>query len=191
MVEAVKQVNLDVNNPTHTLFLHPSDNLNNVLVSELLNGENYAHWRQAMEIAFISKNKLGFVLGTCIKPAPDSPMAVLADHWDRCDKMVISWLINLVTKDIGQSGLFSATARDVWLQLEKRFGEADGTRIFRILRDLYVVSQNNLSIADYFTHIKKMWDDYNSMVTIPHCGCGIECASLIAAQKMIQDQHLM
>jgi len=100
-------------------------------------------------------------------------------------------LINSVTKGIGQSVLFSATARDVWLQLEKRFGEADGTRIFRILRDLYVVSQNNLSIADYFTHIKKMWDDYNSMVTIPHCGCGIKCASRIAAQQMIQDQHLM
>jgi len=90
IAKVVKQVNLDVNNPTHTLFLHPSDNPNNVLVSKLLNGENYGHWRQAMEIALISKNKLGFVLGTCTKPAPDSLMTVLADHWDRCDKMVIS-----------------------------------------------------------------------------------------------------
>jgi len=96
-----------------------------------------------------------------------------------------------VTKDIGQSILFSATARDAWLQLEQRFGEADGTRIFRVLRDLYVVSQNNLSVADYFTQIKKMWDEYNSMITIPHCGCGLSCASLLAATKMIQDQQLM
>jgi len=92
------QVNLDVNNPTHTLLLHPSDNLNSVLVSELFNGENYGHWRKAVEIALISKNKLGFVLGTCTKPSPTSPMDALADHWDRCDKMVISWLINSVTK---------------------------------------------------------------------------------------------
>jgi len=56
------QVDLDVSNPTHTLFLHPSDNPNNILVSELLNGENYGHWRKAVEIALISKNKLGFVL---------------------------------------------------------------------------------------------------------------------------------
>jgi len=105
--------------------------------------------------------------------------------------MIISWLTNSVTKDIGQSVLFSATAKDVWLQLERRFGDAGGTRIFRVLRDLYVVSQNNLSVADYFTHIKKMWDDYNNMVTIPHCNCGITCASLIKAQKMIQDQQLM
>ena len=78
-------------------------------------------------------------------------MASLADHWDRCDKMVISWLINAVIKDIGQSILFSVIARDAWLQLEQRFGEADGTKVFRILRDLYVTSQNNLSVVDYFT----------------------------------------
>jgi len=185
------QAILDVNNPSHVLFLHPSDNPNNVLVTELLNGTNYGHWRKSMEIALISKNKLGFVLGTCTKPGPDSPMASLADHWDRCDKMVISWLINAVVKDIGQSILFSTSARDVWLQLEQRFGEANGTKIFRILRELYVVSQNNLSVADYFTQIKKMWDDYNSMITIPHCDCGINCANLKAATKMIKDQELM
>jgi len=54
--------------------------------------------------------------------------------------MVISWLINAVVKDIGHSILFSATAKDVWLQLKQRFGEADGTKIFRVLRDLCVVS---------------------------------------------------
>ena len=54
-----------------------------------------------MEIALISKNKLGFVLETCSKPILGSPMASLADKWDRCDKMVISWLINAVVKDIG------------------------------------------------------------------------------------------
>jgi len=80
MAEVVTQVNLDVNNPSHILFLHPSDNPSNELLSELLNRENYGHWRQAMEIALIFKNKLGFDLGTCTKLAPTSPMAALADH---------------------------------------------------------------------------------------------------------------
>jgi len=73
------QMLLDVNNPSHVLFLHPSDNPNNVLISELLNGGNYGHWRKSMEIALISNNKLGFVFGTCNKPGPASPMAALAD----------------------------------------------------------------------------------------------------------------
>jgi len=35
---------------------------------------------------------------------------------------VISWLLNAVVKDIGHSILFSAIARDVWVQLEQRLG---------------------------------------------------------------------
>ena len=109
---------LDVKNPTRTLFLHPSNNPNNVLISELLNEENYGRQRKPMEIVLSFKNKLGFVLGFCTRPSRTSRMASSADQWDRCDKMVISWLINSVIKDIGQSSLFSVTTRDVWLQLE-------------------------------------------------------------------------
>ena len=29
------------------------------------------------------------------------------------------------------------------------------------------------------------------MISIPHCNCGATCASLIAANKMVQDQQLM
>ena len=105
--------------------------------------------------------------------------------------MVIFWLLIVVAKHIGQSILLSAAAREVWLQLEQRFGKADSTKIFRILRDLCVVSHNNQSVADYFTRIKRMWDDYNSMISIAHCSCDVTCASLIAVNKMVQDQQLM
>ena len=74
----------------------------------------------------MAKNKLGFVLGHCAKP---TAMNLLA-HWERCDKMVLSWIMNVVVKDIGQSILFSSTVGDVWVELEQCFGEADGTKVF-------------------------------------------------------------
>ena len=126
-----------------------------------------------MEVALIAKNKLGFVLRDCTKPHTTSP---LAGQWDICDKMVISWLLNAVIKDIGQNILFSSTVRDVGLQLERRFGEIDGTKLFRVQRDLCMISQNNMSVANCFTQINKLWNDYNSMITIPHSRCGAECA---------------
>ena len=105
--------------------------------------------------------------------------------------MVISWLLNAVIKDIGQSILFSSTAREIWLQLERRFGEVDSTKLFRVQRDLCLISQNNLSVADYFTQIKKLWDDYNGLISTPHCNCGVKCASLIAAYKLVRDKQLI
>ena len=46
-------------------------------------------------------------------------------------------------------------------------------------------------MADYFTQIKKKLDDYNSLISIALCNCGIDCASLKAAHKLIQDQQFM
>lgn len=70
--------------PSHVLYLHPSGNANNVLVSDLLDGRNYGHWKRAMEVALIDKNKLSFVRGTYTRPN-SSP--TLQSQWDRCDNM--------------------------------------------------------------------------------------------------------
>lgn len=48
-----------------------------------------------------------------------------------------------------------------------------------------------MSIATYFTQIKKLWDDYNSFITITLCSCGHECASYKAVTKLIQNQQLL
>ena len=102
--------NAEILNPSHDLFLHPSDNPNNILVNETLNGRNYATWRKSMEIALIAKNKLGFVLGTTARPEA----AALQNQWNRCDKMVISWILHAVEKKISDSILFSNTSSQIW-----------------------------------------------------------------------------
>ena len=126
----------NLSEPSHFLYIHPSDNPNNILVSDLLNGNNYSHWKKATEIALVAKNKQGFILGHCVKPTAVNLVA----HWERCDEMVLSWIMNAIIKDIVQSILFSATTRDIGVQLEQRFGEADGTKVFQIQRDLCVIS---------------------------------------------------
>ena len=178
-----------LSNPSHVLFLHPSDNPNNVLVSNVLDGKNYGHWKRAMEVSLIGKNKLKFVHGTIARP--DSTDVAKQAQWDRCDNMVLAWIMHAVIKNISDSIMFSATSHDAWMELEQRYGQADGTRIFEVQRDLCSISQNNLSVADYFTEIKKLWDEYGAITTIPHCSCGLECASLKAVHKLIESQQLM
>ena len=60
--------NVFITDPSHDLFLHPSDNPNNVPISDLLNVKNYGTRKKSIEIALIAKNELGFALGTCSKP---------------------------------------------------------------------------------------------------------------------------
>lgn len=176
-------------NPSNALFLHPSDNPNNVLVSTLLDGRNFGHWKRAMEVALIGKNKIGFVRGNFIRPDSSTPDSQA--QWDRCDNMVLAWIMHATIKNISDSIMFSTTSHEAWKELEQRYGQADGTRIFEVQRELCSIAQNNLSVADYYTEIKKLWDEYNAITVIPHCSCGLECASYKAIQNMIDNQHLM
>jgi len=134
--------NLEILNPSHDLFLHPSDNPNNTLVNELLNGRNYGTWKKFMEMALIAKNKVGFVLGTTTEPAADSP---LQSQWNRCDKMVISWILHAVKKKVSGSILFSTSSRQIWLELEQRFGQSDGTKFFQVTK-IYILFLKVLEI---------------------------------------------
>ncbi|GKA93397.1 ribonuclease H-like domain-containing protein [Tanacetum coccineum] len=58
---------LDADNP---LCLHSNDLSNLPIVNvKLTRSENYKMWSTAMTIALTGKNKMGFVDGTCVKPA--------------------------------------------------------------------------------------------------------------------------
>jgi len=86
-------------------------------------------WKKSMEIALIAKNKLGFVLGTCTAPAANTS---LFEQWNRCDKMVISWLLHNVEKTISDSILFSSSSRQIWIDLQQQFGQSNGTKFFQV-----------------------------------------------------------
>ncbi|GAB2241300.1 hypothetical protein Droror1_Dr00018075 [Drosera rotundifolia] len=43
------------------LYLHHSDHPNYSLAGKALDGDNYGHWRRAVEVSLIAKDKLGFV----------------------------------------------------------------------------------------------------------------------------------
>ena len=58
-----------IDDPFSSFFLHHSDSPGMVLVSQLLNGDNYASWSQSMTIAMLVKNKLGFVDRSVEKPS--------------------------------------------------------------------------------------------------------------------------
>ncbi|KAI5319733.1 hypothetical protein L3X38_039441 [Prunus dulcis] len=54
--------------PNHPLYLHHSDQPGVVLVTQLLNDENYLTWSRSMLMALNTRNKEGFVDGTVKKP---------------------------------------------------------------------------------------------------------------------------
>ena len=80
------------------------------LVSALLNGENYISWNRSVKIALGAKNKLNFVDGT---PSPEMDYTT----WKKADCMVMSWLLNSISKDIAESFVYSNSSKDLWEEI--------------------------------------------------------------------------
>ena len=153
------------------LYLHNSDHPGMVLVSQALNGENYGSWSRALQIALSVKNKLSFIDGTF--PAPD----VEADpqqyqQWLCSNNMVISWILNSVSKEITPTIIGYSTAVEIWNDLKERFKQQNGARLFQIKKDLINLQQGNQSVSQYYTRMKALWDEMADYRPTAQCVCG-------------------
>ncbi|XP_075499955.1 uncharacterized protein LOC142538526 [Primulina tabacum] len=134
-----------IDDPMSPYFLHHSDNPDLVLVSQSLTGDNYSSWSRSMKIALSVKNKFGFVDGTIVKPSEAD--SNLLNFWTRNNNIVISWILNSVSKEISASVLFSESAANIWADLQERFQQSNGPRIFQLRRDLINLRQEQQSAS--------------------------------------------
>jgi hypothetical protein len=165
VVPSSSSFNEDPSSPYH---LHNGDSPGSILVSLPLDGENYQTWSRPMVIT--AKNKLGFLDGSLTKPLVDSGSESRA--WVRCNTMVLSWILNSVSKEIASSVIYIENAADVWIDLKERFSQKNGPRIYQLQKSLSSLSQEDLSVGAYFTRIKSFWDELSNYRPIPFCSCG-------------------
>lgn len=150
-------------------FLHNGDHPGLILVSHQLTGSNYNTWSRSMEMALTAKNKLAFIDGSLPRPPVGD---LLHGVWVRCNSMVISWLLNSVSRDIADSLLYFDTASNVWSDLHDRFHQSNGPRIFQIKTHLVALNQGSMDVSTYYTKLKILWDELSNFQPIPVCNCG-------------------
>lgn len=100
-------------------FLHYSDNPGLVLVSQLLTKMNYVAWSRSMIMSLTVKNKIVFIDGTITEP--DKTDVDLHQAWERNNFIVMTWILNSVSKEISASIIFSDSTRSIWSDLKDRF----------------------------------------------------------------------
>ncbi|KAK4381933.1 hypothetical protein Sango_2920400 [Sesamum angolense] len=133
-----------------------------IFVSSPLNGDNYLVWRRAMHFALGARMKLSFIDGgQLVRPPAGSPDL---DEWIRKDYLVITWILNNISKNIVDAFMYVTSARCVWLEFEARYGKSDGPMIYNLEREISSISQGDLSVTEYYTKIRSLTPTY----AIPH-----------------------
>ncbi|KAJ6881076.1 hypothetical protein NC651_027806 [Populus alba x Populus x berolinensis] len=111
----------------------------------------------------------------------DSPGAMIVSKqlndsqglaWTRCNNMVLSWLLNSVSTEIANNIIYIDDASEIWNDLQDRFSQHNGPRIFQLQKSISSLSQENNSVSAYFTTMKGLWDELGNHQPIPTCTCG-------------------
>ncbi|KAL5570625.1 hypothetical protein UlMin_027200 [Ulmus minor] len=180
----MRSIRSTIEEPSNPYYLYHSDSLGQILVSQQLTGENYTSWSRAMLIALSVKNKIGFVDGSIAEPLGTD--ANLFNSWIRNNNMVISWILNSISKEISASVMFASSAREIWLDLKDRFQQKNGPRIFQLRRELMNLRQDQNSVSIYFTKLKTIWEELSNYC--PNCSCG-KCS--YGGVKHLNEHHQM
>ncbi|KAL2248212.1 UNVERIFIED_CONTAM: hypothetical protein Sindi_2673500 [Sesamum indicum] len=150
--------------------LQSSDHATISLVTTPFDRTNYFTWVRSIRFALSARGKEGFIDGTCPKPEQDRNEIV---QWRKTNCMVITWIVNSITKDTAEAFLYTTSARNLWLDLEARFGESNGPLLYQLQREVSSVSQGNKNLAAYYTKLRRLWDEQATLDPLPICSCGV------------------
>ena len=98
-------------------FLHHGETPSAILVTQPLTEDNYPMWSRAMIMALDTKSKLGFVDSIVNASMAITPLEKKA--WSKCNSMISSWILNLVSPHLTASVIYRDTALEVWNTLKK------------------------------------------------------------------------
>ncbi|XP_069155831.1 uncharacterized protein [Solanum lycopersicum] len=136
----------------HFMIDQCADTSGVVLISIQLTGSgNYSVWSRSMRIAILGRNKLGLIDGKCRK---DGFGPNLTDLWERCNAIVLSWIMNCVSKELLGGIVYSTDACSVWGDLKERFDKTDGSRIFQLHREIVTLVQESRGFVEFMKQQK-------------------------------------
>lgn len=105
--------------------------------------------------------------------------------------MVISWILNAVSKEIEDSLFYLETAKAIWDDLHEDFIKSNAPRVFQIKQQLNNVSQGLVDVNTYFTHLKILWDELKNYQPVPICDCEEMKSWMIYQEQEYLMQFLM
>ncbi|XP_074314879.1 uncharacterized protein LOC141651051 [Silene latifolia] len=151
------------------LFLSQSDHPSAKLSPTLFNGHDFLSWKQDVYMALASKNKEGFLDGSCTAPAQTDKKY---RQWAKCNLMVLNWILDSLEKSLRDNFKYVCSTKVLWAELNERYGLANAIEIYQIKKDMDGVSQGNASLVEYYSNFKKFWETLDNLDPLPLCTCG-------------------
>ncbi|KAL5548964.1 hypothetical protein UlMin_004195 [Ulmus minor] len=120
-----------------------TENSSPLIINHKLNGHNFLQWSQSVFMYICGRGKDEYLIGEVLIPAATNPKY---RTWKIENHMVISWLINSMTTEVGENFLLYKIAKF------KKYLE-----LFEIETRLHELRQGELSVTQYFNILTRYW----------------------------------
>lgn len=169
-------------------FISNGDHPKQQLGTHLFNGDNFVNWSRGVRLALGAKNKLSFIDGSLSRPAATSDDC---QKWIRNDYLVTSWILHSMESTYSESFIFTNSAKQLWEEIHERYGQSNAPLLYDLHRSLTSIEQGNMSIAEYYAKLKRVWDELQVLDEIPTCKCGaMDACSCGLLKKMLDADQL-
>ncbi|KAK9733266.1 hypothetical protein RND81_04G055800 [Saponaria officinalis] len=103
--------------------------------------------------------------------------------------MVLRWLLNSMSKSIRDNVMYSKTSKELWTELMERYGQVNALELYQLKKDLGNNSQDNFSLLDYYSQLKRNWESIDTVDPIPECSCGTLKVCTCQMMKRLLDRE--
>ncbi|XP_049365682.1 uncharacterized protein LOC125830537 [Solanum verrucosum] len=170
------------------LYLHPSENAGSTLLPVVFYGTGYRSWRRVVLRVLSVKSKTGFITEKVVKPTSTDPSF---SQWERCDDMVTLWILNSLSPDLRDSLQYVNNAMELWNELEERYDQTNGCKLYQLQKEINDLVQGTLDITGYYTKMKKLWEEMNTLDFHSQCTCVCVCGGKAKIHQAEQDRRLV
>ncbi|XP_070050980.1 uncharacterized protein [Nicotiana tomentosiformis] len=77
--------------------------------------------------------------------------------------------MNDVRPGLSSSVLYASSAHRVWEDLKERFDKVNSLRIFYLHREVHTLTQGTMTVTDYFSRLRELWDEFDALMPCPGC----------------------
>ncbi|XP_075088230.1 uncharacterized protein LOC142170262 [Nicotiana tabacum] len=121
-----------------------------------------------MRIGLLGKSKLGFVDDRYPKSKFEPEFH---EQREKVNAVVLSWIMNAMCPGLLSSVVYASNAHKVWEDLKERFDKVNGSRVLYLHREIHTLTQGTMNIADYFSKLRDLWDEFDALMPCPGCPC--------------------
>ncbi|XP_049347852.1 uncharacterized protein LOC125812395 [Solanum verrucosum] len=105
--------------------------------------------------------------------------------------MVTYWILNSLSPNLRDGLQYVNNAKELWEELEDRYDQTNGCKLYQIQKEINDLVKGNLDITGYYTKMKKLWEEMNTIDIASQCSCVYTCSGKTKMYKVEQDTRLI